>query len=176
MTEKNLLTSINFQPLDMYSNWVRCSLTANLITQMAIKKSKNKIKPNLSNTLSSIINEFLEQTISFTNKESNKCKFTINLSKANLIFSIQLNCDNQDCKKFRIFMKRIWPNFTIKDKKIIKKHIHQDYFTFILHLLLLKERYSTTITYKISEKQNKPYNKLDFKIKLKIKEIINSDN
>lgn len=147
---KTKKTEFHFQPLNLITDWQRCSLTANFFSGVqATKISKKSSK--VSNLLSTVVNELLENAIKYSVDKSKLANLGLSIKNRKLHFELDITCDKLDAIQLDRFYntsyKREDTDNVIVD--MLEKHADSDHISVALGLLTLKRDFNANLGLKI---------------------------
>ena len=148
--------SMQIRPLNLISNWQRCSLTANFLSTFQSPQSKNK--KSVTSILSTIVNELLESAIKYSADKTRNINIGFSTKGSSLYFEITLTSDALDAFQFQKFYEKYLENEGSDTVilELLEEDSTSDKTSFTLGLLSLKQDYNAEIGIKITPEKDQP--------------------
>ena len=140
------IMQFKFQPLNLISQWNRCSITANFYSKIQESKIKEKRK-QVTHIVSSIINELLESALKYSVEKTDTVAINTFITGNKAHFEIETICDKCDTILYRRFYKT---HYQEKDSeatilKLLETYSDNDNISLAIGLLGLKKDYNAQL-------------------------------
>ena len=168
---------LKLKPLNLISEWNRCSLTANFLSEFQLSTTSNSNNKHLKNTLSTIINELLENAIKYSINKDHELNFSTSVKKKKITLEFLIICDKTDTKKLIHLLemtKKKEANEIIND--ILENDTQSDDTALVLSLLFIKNHYNVIINFNIqNNNEDGQLKKINITVEIDTSNLLKND-